>query len=252
MRYIEKDLGNRDFAYIIPISDLHIGDVYFNEEKFIKLRDWVKEQENAFVILLGDILNCATKNSISDVYSELKNPQQAKKYAFNLLKPIKDRILGMVSGNHEKRIWRESGNDISEDLSMLLECDYDREGLFFNIKLGNYKNNGRVNYTVYCTHGTGAGRTAGAKANMLKRASEIVLADIYITGHIHHMQSFADYYFVPDVRHKRIDKVKRLYVSSASFLEWGGYAEEKMLPPSKTGCPRIRLDGIKKDFHVSI
>jgi predicted MPP superfamily phosphohydrolase len=72
LRYIEKDLGNRDFAYIIPISDLHIGDVYFNEEKFIKLRDWVKEQENAFVILLGDILNCATKNSISDVYSEKK------------------------------------------------------------------------------------------------------------------------------------------------------------------------------------
>lgn len=252
MRWIEKDLGDLEYVYIIPISDMHVGDRHFDEKKFMSFRRWIEEEPNAFVVLVGDILNCATKNSVSDIYSEIKNPQAAKKYAFELLKPIKNKIIGMTAGNHEKRVWKESGNDIAEDLAMLLECPYDPEGLLLCIKLGQNKTKHRVAYTVYITHGCGAGRTIGAKANVLKRASEIVLADIYIIGHIHFMQSFCDYYFVPDVIHKKVIKQKRLYVSSASFLDWGGYAEEKMLPPSKTGCPRVRLDGTKKDFHVSI
>jgi hypothetical protein len=66
------------------------------------------------------------------------------------------------------------------------------------------------------------------------------------------MQSYSDYIFVPDTNHKKILQSKRLYVSSGSFLDWGGYAETKILNPSKTGTVRIRLDGTRKDFHASI
>lgn len=252
LKYIERDCGNHEFIYLIPISDLHIGDIYFNEKKFLHLRDYIVQNSNVFVILLGDIFNSATKNSVSDIYSEIKNPQEAKKYAYNMFKPMKDKILGIVSGNHEQRIWRESGSDISEDLALLLGCEYNREGLFLNIKVGNYKNNGKVNYTVYCTHGSGGGTTVGAKANVMEKTSKIVLADIYIIGHIHGKHSFDDEYIVPDVRHKRLEKIRRLYVGGASFLEWGGYSEQKLMKPYSTGSPKIVLDGTKKEFHVII
>lgn len=252
LKWIEVDLGDIDYAYIIPISDLHIGDKYFDEKKFLKIRDFIANETNTYVILCGDILNCATKNSVSDIYSEIKNPQEAKKYAYELLQPISNKIIGLTSGNHEYRIWKESGNDIAEDLAVLLGCEYGREGLLLCVRLGRNKLKNKLAYTLYATHGYGGGRTVGAKANALKRVSEIVFADIYIIGHIHHMQSFADYYYIPDVIHKKIERRKRLYVSSSSFLEWGGYAEQGLFPPSKTGCPRIRLAGDRKDFHVSI
>jgi hypothetical protein len=255
MKWIERDLGDIENAKIIPLGDLHIGDPLFDEGKFIKLRDWILNEPNVFVILMGDLLNCATKNSVSDTYSEIQNPQEAKKYAIKLLEPIKGKVLGAIIGNHEQRIWKESGIDVVEDIAEKLGCPYGREGLLLNIKMGqigNFKHKQKINYSIYCAHGTGAGRTIGAKANTLKRASEIVLADIYCIAHIHFMQSFADYYYVPDIIHKKIIKQKRLYCSSASFLNWGGYSETKMFSPNKTGVVKIILSGKRKDYHCSL
>jgi hypothetical protein len=46
------------------------------------------------------------------------------------------------------------------------------------------------------------------------------------------------------------DKV--FLIDSGSFLNWdGSYAEQMGLPPGHTGCPRIRLDGLRHDVHVS-
>ena len=81
MRYLVKDLGPLEYAYIIPIGDIHIGDPNFNERKFLDFRDWILQTPNTFVLLPGDVLNCATKNSKSDFYKELMPVQQAKKYA---------------------------------------------------------------------------------------------------------------------------------------------------------------------------
>jgi hypothetical protein len=50
----------------------------------------------------------------------------------------------------------------------------------------------------------------------------------------------------------RVKADKVFLVDSGSFLNWdGSYAEEKGLPPTHMGCPRIRLDGCRKDIHVS-
>lgn len=252
MKYIVKDLGDIDYAYIIPLSDLHIGDPGFDEKKFLDFRDWIAKEPNTNVVLVGDILNCATKNSKSDIYGEKMNPSEAKRYAKQILEPIKHKIVGSVWGNHCRRVYRESGNDIAEDLAEMLGVEYCREGMLINFTFSPYETKGKTNYTLYATHGNGGGRTTGSKSNVLKRMSDVVEADIYVCGHIHFMTTFADYRYIPDLRHKRIEKVKRTYVSSASFLRWGGYAEDMMLPPAKLGAPRIRLNGRRKDVHVSI
>jgi len=250
MFYVEKDLGALEQAFIVPIADMHIGDPLFNEQAFLELRQWIEKTPNAFVILLGDILNCATKNSISDVYSEELPPQKAKKKALSLLKPIADRILAIIPGNHEYRIWKESGNDITEDLALMLDVPYAREGILVNVKVGEYRNKGRINYTIYGTHGTGAGRTKGAKVNVLRRLRDIVLADIYVMGHIHETMIFWGAYYVPDVRHSTLTKIPQLFVSTGSFLEWGGYAERGIFEPAGSVVPKIRLSGRQKEFEV--
>jgi len=52
------DLPNvEDCIYLIPISDTHIGDPLFNRKKLEGYLKWVAERPNAYILLLGDVLN---------------------------------------------------------------------------------------------------------------------------------------------------------------------------------------------------
>ncbi len=241
-------------AYIIPLSDLHIGDPLFDERKFQRFADWIKATPNAWVMLLGDLMNSATKSSVSNIYEEVMNPQQQLKYARSLLEPIKEKVLIAVEGNHERRILKEDGINVTEILCEQLGVVYAPRSALLKITLGRRIKNGKpICYTIYATHGAGSGRTTGAKVNTLRRLREIILADVYVMGHIHFMTAFQETYLVPDTRNNKVEEVKLTFVSSSSFLKWGGYAEEKILNPAKLGAPRIRLEGRnKKDVHVSI
>lgn len=257
MKYIERDLGDIEKAVIIPIADMHVGAQNFDEKGFIKVRDWIAHTDEAFVVLIGDLLNNATRNSVSDIYSEAVPPQRAKKHVVELLDPIRDKILAVVSGNHDRRIWKESGSDVMEDIALLLGVEkyYDPYGILLVVKVGKHRNGGRINYTIYTTHGTGSGRTAGSKLNVLKRAAEIALADVYVIGHVHSPIVTYDTYFIPDARHRTVVKMPRAFVSVGGFLEWGEYSEERMFPPSLNdvhGTPKIILHGKEKKFEVVV
>jgi predicted phosphodiesterase len=252
MKYITISPSTTDCRYLLPLSDLHIGDPHFNESKFLQLRDWIAGQDKTDVILVGDILNCATKASKSDIYGERLNPQEAKRKAVEILEPIRHKIKGMVWGNHERRVYRESGIDVCEDVADRLGVEYAREGIVLVHKFKPYETKGNICYVTYATHGFGGGRTKGSKTNVVDKLSSIVQADIYICGHTHFATAFKDSFFIPDLRANRIQRVTRTYVSAGSFLDYGGYSEDMGLPPAKLGTPRIRLDGRKKNCHVSI
>lgn len=240
-------------CYLIPFSDLHIGDPNFDEQKFMRYVDWVKSVEETRVILVGDIMNTATKESVSDTYSEEFNPNQQLKYAVKLLEPIREKIIGVTSGNHERRIMKSTSIDTSELLAQQLGCYYRKDGLLLKIRLGKQKANGKkVAYITYATHGFGGGKKPGGKINNLKSLAEILLADIYIMGHVHFMTTFQDIFFLPDPRNNTVQEMKRTFVSSSSFVKWGGYSEQFGFSPSKLGTPRLRLAGDRKDVHVSI
>lgn len=247
-----------EYAYILPLGDMHIGDPAFSHRKFGELRDWILQEPNTFVILTGDIMNCATRGSVSDIYAEKMNPTEARNFAFELLEPLAKagKILAMVGGNHEFRIYKESGFDIGESLADKLQIPYSQSGLLLNMKFDPYPEHrcGKISYTCYVTHGFGGGATKGGKINVVNKLASIVLADIYICGHIHFMSTFKDSYFVPDPRSGKVNKMTRTYVSAGSFLDWGGYSERMGLAPAKLGTPRIRLgaDRKAKNVHVSI
>lgn len=248
------DLPNEwECCYLLPISDLHIGDPYFDEQKLMGYIEWVKEHENARVILVGDIMNTATKDSVSDSYTEVMNPNQQLAYATNLFLPIREKIIGVCQGNHEARIYRSTSIDTSELLAQGLGVYYRKEGLFLKITLGKHKKSGkRVVYTVYATHGFGGGKKMGGKANSLQSLNQIVMADVYIVGHTHTLQTFQDMFLVPDLYNNKVSEMKRTYCNASSFLKWGGYGETQGYIPSKLGSVRLRLDGTRKDVHVSI
>ena len=189
--------------------------------------------------------------SKGDVYQATMNTSQAKKRIKDLLKPLADegRILGMDGGNHEYRIYKATGNDISLDIAMSLDIEdvYDMQGLCGTIKIGDIK------YSFYIKHGKGGGKTQAFKMRKMKEMAGVIKnCDIYMMAHIHDILSFAIEPIFINIEQDKKYTIKQTFVSSSSFLEYGDYAEDFDMEPAKTGSPRIRLNGLKKDVHVSI
>ncbi len=249
---IEHDLGDHDHAYIIPISDTHIGDPRFDEAKLRGYIEWVTSRPNAWVVLNGDLLDCATLSSVGDTYDATMSPNDQLRFAREIFEPLRGRILGVTEGNHERRIRRDSGIDVAEILAIHLGAPYQREVLAMSLRLGKGANGKRIVYTMVATHGTGGGRTPGGKAGALERLGGIGLFDVYTIGHIHNMLTYQRIYYVPDLQNRGILERKLTFVSSGSYVGWGGYAAAGMFQPAKLGSPRIRLGGRDRDCHVSI
>ncbi len=253
MQFVTRDLPEEwESLYVIPISDAHIGDPRFNLHKLQGYLEWILSRPNAYTVLNGDILDAAIEGSVGDTYDATMTTGEAIKYAKQLFMPLKDRILGVTEGNHEARITRKTGVSPMDMLAAFLDVPFDASGLLLKVRFGKQKNGKKLAYSIYATHGHGGGRTIGGKANNLGRLGSIVIADCYTQGHIHTAMTYQDAIYIPDLRNNNIMLHRRSYVSSGSFVDWGGYAQRQSYTPGRLGSARIRLDGRVRDCHVSI
>jgi predicted phosphodiesterase len=247
-----KDLGDLECAYVLGLSDLHVGDPQFDAKYFDDLSKWIVATPNAYLILNGDLANCATKESKSDTYEATLSPNEQKKYLQKIFAPLKSRVLGVTEGNHEERVRRLTSIDICEDLAAFLGCPYGREGLLLQVRLGNFKGK-PVSYLIYATHGWSMARGPGGKVNQAVSLATVVQGcDVYVVGHTHTKYLFENVALKPDPQNHSVMRVKQIFASSGSILDYGGYAQKKGYPPGAKGVPRLRLNGLRKDVHASI
>ena len=240
-----------DFLEYKAISDTHIGDPNFDDQLLQEDIDWCKEEEYRRILLNGDILNCATVRSVSDTYSNKLTPHQELKYARKAFEPVKDHIDGMVTGNHERRIQRDDGVDLSEELALSLGTFYQPEGLILKVRFGKRtKNHKKQVYTIYQTHGFTGSRMVGGKANRLQKLRNIVVADIYIVSHSHQKITFPMKIHLPDLYNNVVREVTQTFVNTGAYLKYGGYGQVKSYSPTDRGTPTIRLYGKKKKVEV--
>ncbi len=252
--YFALDEGEDfDSIYVIPM-ELHIGAEEFDMVRFLEWREWILNTPNARVLLLGDILEFATRNSVSDVYSQTIPPEAQMLEAVSLLAPLRQQIWGLVEGNHEGRAAREVGLHPGRWLAMALQVPYfpGRQGTI-KVRFGRGANGKPVAYLIAFAHGSSYARTPGGRLAAAWRLPAIVAnADVYICGHSHGHVVDMGTRFVVDPHNNCVREEKFYVVLAGSFLNYGGYAREKGWAPLGVGCPRIRLDGRKKDVHVSI
>ncbi len=258
LHVVKHDLGvETECAYIIPLSDLHIGS-HFNEDKFLGYREWIMTRDNAYCVINGDVLEMVTRNSIGNIYEQLR-PKQQKEIAIKFLRPLAEagKILAYLDGNHEQRVAKDSDEYVGEYICGMLGIPsiYNPDGIYMFLSLGYDSNKGRSNrliYTVFMLHGWTGARTIGGKANNLSSLAQIVDAEIYISSHTHQKVAFPMRKPFPDVNRKRLIYKKQMFVSAGSFLDWEGYSVRRGYQPVSLGSPRIRLDGRRRDVHVSI
>ncbi len=240
-----------EYIYLVGISDLHIGDPLFDTKYFLTYRRWIESTPNCYVILNGDLLNTAIKNSVSDVYGETLTPQKQLDVATKLLLPIKDRILTANDGNHERRIYKEVGLNLSAILADKLGCHYSGDEAYLKITLGKGSNGKRIAYTVYATHGWSSARTTGSKMNTLESLGNIVLANIYFISHTHTPLVHKRPFFIPDIYNNNLIEVEQNFINTNAFMFRGGYAAAKGYPHSCKTVPRLLLGGREKKIEVT-
>jgi hypothetical protein len=209
--------------------------------------------------LNGDILDYASRSSIGDIETREFNIMGQLNYAVELFKPIKNKILCITNGNHENRGYRKEGFDISQVIAAQLGLSdvYSPTSAFIFLRFGSpMYNHGKKRakqlYTLYVNHGSGGGRKEGAKAIRLADMAGICDADIYVHSHTHLPMVFKEGYFRTDVQNSAVTCVDKLFVNTASNLDYGGYGAAQEYKPNSKDTPVIYLNGTKKEMCAKL
>lgn len=233
------------------IGDVHLGAKECDEKRFKADIDAIAADDAARVILLGDIINNATKSSVSNIYEERYCPSEAKSIAAKMLEPIKDKIIAAVGGNHELRSSKEVDDDPAYDIMCKLDLShlYRKNAAFVKIRIGAKNGDGLKNptYTIYATHGSGGGTTPGAAVNRLHRTQTIFEGiDVFVQGHVHKAMSFFPERIRFDTHNNKVLRRTITCCVAPSYLGYGGYAMRAALPPFAAITGNITLCGTKK------
>lgn len=219
---------------ITPIADTHIGEEEFNEKELVKYLEAAD-----YIILNGDLMNTATKNSVSFGYGS--SPQKDLDNAVRIFKPYVDKILVVIEGNHEYRVAKEVGISLTQMFCLALGIvdKYAGTAAYLFLNVGASK----TMYRVYVTHGSGGGGLVGNKANKLVRLADTIDADLYIVSHTHQPLIFQQDYRRPNMRRYTIQQVTQSFINTGAFLGYGGYGERLNFKPNTISTPYAMLTG---------
>lgn len=244
---------------IIPISDIHYGDPLCNLTLLTNIINYIKNNDNVYCILNGDLINSSTISSIASasVYNEI-SPQEQIAFITEQLKKISNKILAITGGNHEDRAFKSCGIDSNQYIADMLGiadryCNTSVY-IFLTIDYGVRKGRNRsATWGIWMMHGSGGGKKVGAKANQVEAMSQVVDADIYIHSHTHQMLAFKQDYISANNQTKTLKEKTRLFINTNAFLKFaksgdGGYAEKQKYAPSTNEIPRLII-GVKHMHH---
>lgn len=231
---------------LVPFGDIHYGDRSCNWDKAERMINWIKDNSNTRVILMGDLINAATKTSVgAALFDETKHGQEQLDFIVDALRPIRKKIYGALVGNHSQRVIDSTGYDPIKFLCNELNTNHYGYGQFIKIK-GN-----GVDYKIYATHGSSSSTLPYTKIKGCLNLAMHKDADIYLMGHVHDLQLYTQE--IERIQYNQIIKDKKYFVLTGHYLNYGGsYAEMKNLMPSKQGSPVIDLCMTEKKVRVKI
>lgn len=236
----------KDELYLFPIGDVHYGNRHADLDVFQKYIDKIKEID-CKVILMGDLIEVANRNSPgASIYEQDVSPQKQIEWIVDVLRPIKDKIILLHGSNHERRVYKSTGVDITKNIARELGIKYCVYGAYTRITLND------VSYNIFSTHGSSGSKLRESKMKVLRDLARVnTNADLYLMGHVHTNYTSINPINVPDVRNKRVELKKPILQLTGHFLNYyNSYAEETNMSPEPPNMPIIRLDGLKHDIKI--
>jgi hypothetical protein len=243
---IPKDDG---FVRVIFVGDIHIGYPTSRIDKAQEMLDWALKTKT-YVIGMGDYMECGLTSSIGDsVYQQKLNPQAQMEKVIEMFTPLAKAglIIGMHSGNHENRIMKDSGIDVTKNICGTLNVPYLGYACWTLVKVGNQ------HYTIYSEHGCSGSKFKHTK---LKAVMDLLLwihADIVAMAHVHSETVEESVYQYIDLRSGTVKQAKCLVLLTGSYMDYdGSYGQAHNYPIMSLGSPKVKLSATEKDFHARV
>jgi len=286
MRLLEAEttLEKRTDSFnLYAIGDAHIGSINCHYEEFCASIREIEEDPNCGVIVMGDMIDAIgtadPRYSIDGIdprftsMRALRNlPRAQCKYAIQYLDRIRDKILMVLTGNHESKVKQHSAKAgyefdptefICEELGIEhLNADY-VGCLHWGFRAENAPKKGPDSVTIVAHHGFGGGRMKGGKVNNMDKALNSVEADAFLMGHTHELMGsrkvrnriLRDFTGMHHTAHDMLmvntGTFLKTYESSMNYKQ-SEYDEVMMYEPTHIGCARLIVYPKKSMVRVLI
>ena len=263
MQIIHKTLPTDHNLYLI--SDTHEGTLLQHTHGIERMIQAVLEDKNNYVAILGDLAEGITiddkRYDPATTDDRVPTPLQQYRSLVEMFKPIKERIVVVLEGNHDYKISARFGNGVRDIFCSGLNVPFGT----YSCKLAIGDKRGKLQYKAYLTHGYGninstADDPVRQEANMflaLKRKLAPKAGDcaLMAMGHTHKLLvkppisrlyladdgvKVKQHYTKADYRSEYIDPDLRWYLNTGSFYKnfhmgESGYAERFGYNPTELG-----------------
>lgn len=274
MEVIQKTIthGRPDKFTLYGLGDMHLGVVHCDEDLLAGKVEEIRRDKNALWLGMGDYGDCITPSDFKRwdgkiLASWMKGnednigPTQVEKVD-QILRPIWNKCLGLIEGNHDENIRKYNHYDFMKELLKKANAKrtddpipYAGVSCFVRLNFTRGKE-GSHDYIIHARHGEGAARTSGARALAVLRLSQsMVNAHIVLSGHLHGQES-------PDIpqrlilRNGKIKSFETIAVMTGAWVKAymqgvpPSYLERWGSPPSTLGCPHIILEPDKGKMEL--
>lgn len=263
LRCISFELEKKDDHFLLePHGDHQIGSKLVDYNKIEERVNALKNEKNRYTIIMGDIIDNINayaggtidrRWSVDVVDNDLDTVEKQSDKFSELYSPVKDKILGILSGNHE---WKTIDRyRFEKEFCKPLGVPYLGYMCMLHLSF-THKKQPIGEFEVWACHGSYAGMQVGGGINRLKQLSAQYRADIYLHAHTHDKMFYTDFQYYHDKKHNDIVTATKLYLMTGTFQKShvkgvDSYIERSPKPrTSKVGTLTIDLDPLNNKIHV--
>lgn len=231
---------------VMFIGDVHYGSPQCDIKRFLANLEYCLKHQ-IYVFLMGDLIEVATRHSVgAGVYEQECIADSQHEQMVEWLRPLalSGLILGSHAGNHEERIYKETGVNISKALCRELRVPYLGDACWSQFRVGN------ETYSLYTLHGRTGSRFDGTALLALERISTSFFADIVACGHVH--KTINSIVLMQRVISGQVIEHKKHLLITGAYVKYDrGYGQTLGLPISKLGSPKVKLYADRHDLLIS-
>jgi len=250
---ITIDMKNINDIYVIrPLGDIHLGDTNCDVNKLKSVVDEISEMKNVIVIGMGDYIDGINPSALwadkrLDPYTikrDLLTAEEQTDGIIDILKPIKDKIVVMIEGNHEWKIMNE--HRFKKDFCRPLDAKYGGKICYISLSF-KYKGKEVNHFLIHAKHAGFSGAKAGGALNNMEDAGADWEYDIQLMGHNHGTFVSTSQRIGYDRKHNGLIEKKQIHGNTGTFLRsykegTSNYIEMKPSKAKRVGTIAITLD----------
>ncbi len=232
----------------------------FCQRKWHSLLEKVASEPNTYLVFPGDAIdsdrpsmrarkaNMYAESERESAREEIDNENRfyLEKTICKDLMPIKDKILGMVDGDHF--VLYQNGLTSTQHICHTLgipNAYIGRRMGWVTLRIKKEKSSKRTSFDIFVRHGKGGTSSIGADVNALLNQSTGFLARLYVGGHTHKRWFYTKPFLYPDstghIKQQAIGWARAGSLLKGFIPGETTYAEECEYSPLDIGWPEIYL-----------